>query len=62
MVGLTSKALGFRAASECITRSKAEEVEGLLEMTHPDKPHSSMQRYRLAAKGREILKKQKENS
>ena len=34
----------------------------LIEMTLSDKPRSSRQRYRLTAKGREILKKQKENS
>lgn len=31
-------------------------------MTHPDKPRSSKQRYRLTAKGHEILQEQKENS
>jgi DNA-binding PadR family transcriptional regulator len=31
---------------------------GLLEMTVPDKPRSSRQRYRLTAKGREFLKAQ----
>lgn len=30
--------------------------EGLLEMTVPDKPQSSLQRYRLTAKGKEWLK------
>lgn len=29
---------------------------GLLEMTIPDKPRSSRQRYRLTAKGREFLR------
>ena len=29
--------------------------EGLLEMTIPDKPRSSKQKYRLTAKGRELL-------
>ena len=31
-------------------------ASGLLEMTIPDKPRSSKQRYRLTAKGREFLK------
>jgi hypothetical protein len=54
-VGPASKAFDFRAASKCITGSKGEEAEGLLEMTHPDKLRGSKQRYRLTAKGREIL-------
>jgi hypothetical protein len=62
VVSLDSKALDFRAASECITGSKGEEADGLLEMTYPDKPRSSKQRYRLIARGREILQEQKENS
>jgi hypothetical protein len=62
VVSLDSKALDFRAASECMTGSKGEEVEGLLEMTHPDKPRSSRQRYRLTAKGREIFQEQREYS
>ena len=32
---------------------------GLIEMTIPDKPRSSRQRYRLTAKGREFLKREK---
>ncbi|MCP4667636.1 MAG: hypothetical protein GY849_14875 [Deltaproteobacteria bacterium] len=35
--------------------------QGLLEMTSPDKPRSSKQRYRLTAKGREIVEKQGES-
>jgi ATP-dependent DNA helicase RecG len=34
----------------------------LIEMTVPDKPRSSRQRYRLTAQGREVLKKQKKES
>jgi ATP-dependent DNA helicase RecG len=30
---------------------------GLIEMTNPDKPRSSRQRYRITAKGKEMLKK-----
>jgi hypothetical protein len=62
VVSLASKAFDFRVASECITGSKGEEVKGLLEMTHPDKLHSSKQRYRLTAKGREVMNKQKRKS
>ena len=35
---------------------------GLIEMTIPDKPRSSRQRYRITAKGRGVLKKQKKES
>jgi len=37
-------------------------AEDLLEMTHPDKPRSSKQRYRLTAKGRAFLKEHTEES
>lgn len=30
-------------------------AEGLVEMTIPDKPRSSMQRYRLTDKGRQVM-------
>jgi hypothetical protein len=59
VVSLASKALDFCAASECITGSRGEEAEGLLEMTHPNKPRSSIQRYGLTTKGREVMNKQK---
>jgi len=32
---------------------------GLIEMTDPDKPRSSRQRYRITAKGRKFLKRSK---
>jgi hypothetical protein len=34
-------------------------ASGLVEMTQPDKPRSSKQRYRLAAKGRRFMKSAK---
>lgn len=35
---------------------------GGIEMTLPDKPHSSRQRYRITPRGKDVLKKIRDNS
>jgi ATP-dependent DNA helicase RecG len=50
-VGYTSRTGNFKRALEKLVKRK------LLEMTIPDKPRSSKQKYRLTAKGKQLLEK-----
>ena len=57
------KALGLKAEKNfrLVYLRPALDI-GLIEMTVPDRPRSSKQRYRITARGRDILKKHKKES